>query len=130
MAYTERSLGDFLASRQAASDVLMDSGSKKQLLSFDESLAMQAASHLLLNNETFYGLQIARLTGLLRGTAYPILHRFEQRYLLLDSVTEVIDKRKEGRVNRRLYNATPLGKTVFGTFQPGGPASLGNSGYL
>lgn len=56
-----------------------------------------------------YGLELARFTGLLGGTLYPILDRLEEQLGWLSSRMEDIDPAVEGRRPRRYYRLTALG---------------------
>jgi DNA-binding PadR family transcriptional regulator len=55
-----------------------------------------------------YGLQIAEEAGLLPGTIYPILRRFED-YGWVTSGWEDINEQVEGRPRRRYYTVTASG---------------------
>lgn len=62
--------------------------------------------------EPIFGLGIMEELGrhgyrLSAGTLYPILHGLEQRGYLRSHVT------RRGRVNRRIYRATPLGRRAL-----------------
>ncbi len=57
-----------------------------------------------------YGLELSELTGLLPGTAYPILLRLENEGWLT-SRWEDIDPRAEKRPPRRYYRLTASGAT-------------------
>ena len=55
------------------------------------------------------GSDISKAFGLLSGTMYPILSRFEQAGWL-QSEWEKIDPSEEGRPRKRLYRLTALGR--------------------
>lgn len=57
----------------------------------------------------WFGLQLSRITRILPGTLYPILHRLE-RAGWLDARTEAIDPVQERRPARRLYRLTGKGE--------------------
>lgn len=121
MAYKEVSLGHFLNARSQASEALRREGIKESPrteLNLEEAHLLLASSHLLTLNETFYGIQLIRLTGLNPGMVYPLLKRFENNYQLFNSALEKIDPSVEGRPPRRLYAPTPLGHEVTMLFQP------------
>lgn len=58
--------------------------------------------------ESFAGADVWRRTGVLAGTLYPILTRFE-RVGWLDSEWEELDPSEAGRPRRRLYRLTAKG---------------------
>jgi PadR family transcriptional regulator PadR len=58
--------------------------------------------------ESFAGADIWRRTGILAGTLYPILARFEAAGWL-DSDWEQLSASEAGRPRRRLYALTPKG---------------------
>lgn len=60
-------------------------------------------------DESQYGLEITKVTGVQAGTLYPILMRLETNGLLT-SDWEKIDPVKEGRRARRYYTITEVGK--------------------
>jgi PadR family transcriptional regulator, regulatory protein PadR len=63
------------------------------------------------------GADIARATGLLSGTLYPILMRLEQAKWV-DSEWENGDPHKLGRPRRRLYSITAFGsKSAHAAFE-------------
>lgn len=122
MAYRERNLGEFLDAQKKASELLKQRGRKKQSLSLDEAHVLQVVSDLLgesseRREDTFYGSQVAGITGIRSGVLYPLLERLEVKAELFDSKMEVIDTRQVGRPARRFYSPTPLGRRVLGMFQ-------------
>lgn len=64
----------------------------------------------MMQNPTsdFYGLEIMKGAGVLAGSLYPLLARWEQRGWV-SSGWENIDEKKEGRRRRRYYHLTPDG---------------------
>lgn len=59
--------------------------------------------------ESLSGSDISKKTGILSGTLYPILLRFE-RVGWLKSQWELLNPKEEGRPRRRLYKITGLGQ--------------------
>jgi PadR family transcriptional regulator, regulatory protein PadR len=57
----------------------------------------------------YYGLEVARASGLSSGTTYPILARLERAGWLI-SDWEDIDQAAEGRRRRRYYQLTTKGR--------------------
>ena len=64
----------------------------------------------MMQNPTsdFYGLEIMKGAGVLAGSLYPLLARWEQRGWV-SSDWENIDEKREGRRRRRYYHLTPDG---------------------
>jgi DNA-binding PadR family transcriptional regulator len=60
-------------------------------------------------SERLSGADVARTTGLMSGTLYPILARLEKAGWL-ESDWEEIDAREAGRPRRRLYKITGAGQ--------------------
>ena len=59
----------------------------------------------------YYGLDLGRRAGLMSGTVYPLLRRFEDAGWL-ESRTEDVDPSAAGRPARRLYRLTGEGERV------------------
>lgn len=62
----------------------------------------------LLAEESLYGLEVCRATGLATGTVHPILARLE-RARWVTSAWESVDPSAVGRPARRYYRLTPEG---------------------
>jgi DNA-binding PadR family transcriptional regulator len=82
---------------------------------FGPRITAQVMSVLLLMLEapdaSWYGLELARKTGIKTGTIYPVLARLE-RAGWLESAFETVDPAIEKRPRRRLYKLTGVGETA------------------
>jgi|ERR1700722_6023476 len=82
---------------------------------FGPRVTAQVMSVLLLMLEapdaSWYGLELARKTGIKTGTIYPALARLE-RAGWLESAFEAVDPSIEKRPRRRLYKLTGVGETA------------------
>ena len=85
-----------------------------RLLSLHESMVIQAASHLLLSEATFYGRQIVDLTDLSEMTTSNIISRFEDKGIV--ERQGVLHELGIGRPPN-LYGATKLGTRTMRNFQ-------------
>jgi len=71
--------------------------------------ALKVLSILLQRpKESVAGSEILKQTGMLSGTLYPILMRFE-RAKWLESTWEEVEPREAGRPRKRLYRLSPNG---------------------
>jgi hypothetical protein len=115
MSFEEQTVGGLLVARKDAFELLEEEGVRQKPLRLEETFVMHAASHLLTEAETFYGLQVADMTQLRHISVYNILHAFRDRYRLLTSRLEDQALRR-GR-QRMLYSPTELGARTLQLFQ-------------
>lgn len=118
MAFEDQSLGAFIEAKVATTSILQEQGLKSRVVSFEEALVMQAASHLLLTRPEFYGRQVSQMVQVHEGAIYPTLQRFEQGYGIVTSRIETPEELADlHRRSRRLYTPTEFGQQIFNLYQ-------------
>ena len=121
MSFESQTLHGFVEAKFTASELLRVEGLKETQgeIGFEEALAMQAISDILVARDTFYGQDIITAINRKPGCVYPILHKFELPYRL---VTSLLEDRGEASARvggtRREYQSTTFGRTIFGLFVP------------
>ena len=114
MAFEEQTLGQLYDAKRQASRLLIMEGTLEKDLFPDEALVLQAASHVLVANETFTEPQLIAITEFSRRSVNLTLERFVNIELI------EIQQRVGGPGRRgkplRLFGPTELGSQVLDFF--------------